>query len=211
MIAVMPLLLRLSFLLCLMTSLLSAGERRILFLGDSITAAYGLPEKQGYTALLQKKLVELSPDWKVVNAGVSGDTTAGGVRRVTWLLKQPAPSVFVIALGGNDGLRKTPVAEVEKNLQAIVDKARTFQPQPVIILAGMRMPSNFGSYGAEFSEVYERVAERNKIVLHPFLLEGVALNPELNQGDMIHPNAKGQELIAKNLWKTLQPIVSKTK
>ncbi len=207
----MSLLFRLGLFLLLgsFSALEAAETARLLIIGDSITAGHGLAPNEAYPALLQKKLDALRPGWTVVNAGISGDTSAGGLRRMSWLLKQPAPRIVVIALGGNDGLRKSPPADLEKNLQGMVDKARTFSPEPLILLAGMRMPMNFGDYGKDFAAVYPRVAEKNKIPLHPFLLEGVALDPALNQDDMIHPNAKGQAVIAEGLWKTLKPLAEK--
>ena len=168
--------------------------RTILFLGDSLSAGYGLDNAatQAFPALVQRKIDDARLDYKVVNAGLSGDTTAGGVRRIDWLLQRPV-DVLVLELGGNDGLRGLPTPETEKNLQAIIDKTRAKNPAVKIVVAGMRMPPNFGDdYVARFVAVFATVAKNTPgAVLLPFILEGVGGDPRLNQRDQIHPTAEG--------------------
>ena len=191
--------------LCLLTLLLAlpAGEGpSVVFLGDSITAGYGLSAEQAYPALVATALGEA---WRVVNAGVSGDTSAGGLRRTDWLLKG-RPRVVVIALGGNDGLRGLPVAQLETNLRSIVTKVRAAKATPLLI--GMRMPRNLGpAYVTAFEAVYPRLAKELDAPLLPFLLDGVAMEPSLNQPDLVHPNAKGQQVIAVKVTAWLKPLL----
>ena len=183
------------------------AEQRVLILGDSLTKGYGLDPELAFPALLQKKIDDVGiKDWIVMNGGVSGDTTAGGLRRVTWLLRKKV-DILVIALGGNDGLRGIDPAEAAKNLQAIIDKSRAANPGMKIVIAGMQMPDNLGKdYITKFREVFPAVAEKNSVILIPFLLEGVGGVEELNQPDQIHPNAKGQEIIAETVWKVLKAM-----
>ena len=164
--------------------------KRIVFLGDSLTAGYGLEEDQAYPALIQARM----PSWTVANAGVSGDTSAGALRRVPWVLKAK-PDVVFIAIGANDGLRGQPVDQLEANLRRIIAQVRA--AGATAVLAGMRMPVNYGEdYRTAFAAVYPRVAEETRTPLMPFILESVAMKPELNQTDGIHPNAAGQKLVA---------------
>jgi acyl-CoA thioesterase-1 len=177
----------------------------IVCLGDSITAGYGLREDQGYPALLQARIKALGLPHRVVNAGVSGDTSAGGLARMDWLLKQRIDVLFV-ALGGNDGLRGLGPEQMQANLSAIVEKGHAAGAQ--VVLAGMRMPTNYGAdYRREFEAVYPAVAKRYGVPLLPFLLEGVALNPQMNQQDGIHPTAEGAKLVEANVWKALAPAI----
>ncbi len=179
----------------------------ILFLGDSITAGYGVGRDQAYPSLIQRKIDAQGWNFKVVNAGESGDTTADGLRRVDWLLRQPA-DVLVLELGGNDGLRGVPVEITRENLQEIIDKVRKKDPDIKLIIAGMLMPPNVGTrYAAAFKTIFKEVATKNKTALIPFLLEGVGGIPRLNQADGIHPTAEGHKLIAANVWKVLEPIL----
>ena len=183
--------------------------RTIVFFGDSLTAGYGLPdpETQSYPALIQRKIDAERLPWRVVNAGLSGETTAGGLRRVDWVLRQPL-DVFVLELGGNDGLRGTPTEATRANLQAIIDRVRAKYPSAVVVLAGMRMPQNMGpDYAAAFRAIYPALAQKNRIALIPFLLDGVAARPELNQPDGIHPTAEGDAVIADEIWKTIGPLL----
>jgi acyl-CoA thioesterase I len=181
--------------------------KRILVLGDSIAAGYGIDPEEAYPALLQEKIDRAGLNYTVVNAGVSGDTTAGGLRRITWLLRQPV-AILVLELGGNDGLRGISPEETEKNLEGIIDKVREKYPSAQIVLAGMQMPENMGAdYAARFRAVFARVAKEKKAALIPFLLEGVGGKAELNQADRIHPTAKGHQLVAENVWKTLRPLL----
>jgi len=182
-----------------------SAPRTIVFLGDSITAGYGLenPAAEAYPALLSEKL---GPGWRVINAGISGDTTAGGLRRVDWILRQPV-DVLVIALGGNDGLRGVDPAVTRQNLQGIIDRARQKQPAIQLVLAGMQMPANMSeSFAQRFRAIFPELAAKNHTALVPFLLEGVGGIAELNQADLIHPTAGGQKLVAANVWATLKPL-----
>ena len=179
----------------------------ILCLGDSITAGYGLDPDQSYPALLQKKIDAQGGNFRVVNAGQSGDTIAGGLGRLDWLLKNRV-DVLVLELGGNDGLRGLPVETMGKNLQAIIDRTKNKYPHAKVILAGMKVPPNMGrEYGAKFEATFRDLAKRNKAALIPFVLEGVGGMRELNLPDGIHPTAKGQEIVAANVWKVLEPVL----
>ena len=187
----------------------TATPLRIVFLGDSLTAGYGLDPDEAYPALIEKKLADagLAKRWTVVNAGVSGDTSADGLHRLNWLLRQPV-AVLIIALGGNDGLRGLGTAALEANLQAIIDQLRAKYPAALVLVAGMEMPPNLGAdYTAAFAAVFPRVAQRNHAVLIPFLLEGVAAQPGLIQLDGIHPNAAGAKIVAEVVWKYLEPLL----
>ena len=179
----------------------------ILFLGDSITAGNGLDLSQAFPALIQKKLDAKGWRFKAVNAGQSGDTTAGALNRLDWLLKNRV-EVLVLELGGNDGLRGLPVETTRKNLQLIIDRTRKQYPAAKIIIAGMKVPPNMGrAYADQFEAIFADLAEHNKAPLIPFILEGVGGEPELNFADGIHPNAKGQEIVAANVWKVLEPVL----
>jgi acyl-CoA thioesterase-1 len=179
----------------------------IVLHGDSLAAAYGLDPSQGFAALLQKRIDSLSLPFSLVNAGVSGDTTAGGLRRIDWLLKRPI-DVLILELGGNDGLRGISPASTRTNLQAIIQKTRARHPQVRIVLAGMQMPPNMGeSFARDFREVFPEVAKSHQTALIPFLLENVGGIPGMNLPDLIHPTAKGHELVAENVWKVLEPVL----
>ena len=188
---------------------LAAEPKTIVCLGDSITAGYGLanPAAEAYPALLQEKIAGHSLAYRVVNAGLSGDTTAGGLRRINWLLRQHI-DILVLALGGNDGLRGIPPEVTRSNLVGIIDAVRSRYPSARIILAGMQMPTNLGEdYTSRFRAIFPAVAEEKHCILIPFLLEGVGGEPNMNQADMIHPTAEGQTLVADNVWKTLVQIL----
>jgi len=186
----------------------NGGKKRIVVLGDSITAGYGLDPQEAYPALLQKKIDAAGLPYTVSNAGVSGDTTAGGLRRINWALGQQGADVLVVALGGNDGLRGISPKQTEENLAGIIDKARAKQPAIQVVVAGMEMPGNMGAeFTAQFKEVFPKVAKEKKAALVPFLLEGVGGVPELNQDDSIHPTPKGQEKVAETVWRVLGPLV----
>ncbi len=185
------------------------SKGRIVFLGDSITAGYGLDPDQAYPALIQEKIDATGLSYQVVNAGVSGDTTAGGLRRVDWALGSGA-DLLVIALGGNDGLRGIPPTQTAENLTGIVTKARQKIPGLKVVIAGMRMPPNLGAdFVAKFSAVFPEVAEKNETSLVPFLLEGVGGVANLNQADRIHPTAEGQKKIAEVMWPTIEKLLAK--
>jgi len=182
-------------------------SRRIVVLGDSITAGYGLNAEQAYPALLQQKIAAAGLPFTVVNAGVSGDTTAGGLRRLDWTLGRGA-DVLIVALGGNDGLRGVAPKQTEENLSAIIQRARMKFPAIKIIIAGMQMPENMGAdFVAQFRALFPSVAKRGNAALVPFLLEGVGGVSALNQADLIHPTAAGQKRIAENVWKILRPAL----
>jgi acyl-CoA thioesterase I len=186
----------------------NAGTKRVLVLGDSITAGYGLDPDQAYPAILQEKIDAAALSYTVVNAGVSGDTSAGGLRRINWALGQKGADVLVIALGGNDGLRGISPAETEQNLAGIVEKSRAKNPSVKVVIAGMEMPTNLGAdFVAQFKAVFPKVAAETKSALVPFLLAGVGGDEKLNQPDRIHPTAEGQRLVADNVWKTLEGVL----
>lgn len=181
----------------------------IVFFGDSLTAGYGLddPASEAYPALIGKKIADAGLPDRVVNAGLSGETTAGGLRRVDWILRQPI-DVFVLALGGNDGLRGIEPAVTRANLQGIIDKVRAKYPDAKIVLAGMQMPPAMGpDYAREFGAIYPDLAAKNHLPLIPFLLAGVGGRPELNQPDHIHPTAAGAVIVANNVWQVLRPLL----
>ncbi len=182
-------------------------NKNIVFFGNSITAGYGVDPTASFPAWIQTKIDSLKLPYKVVNAGLSGETSAGGNSRIDWILRQRI-SIFVLELGGNDGLRGIPMSETIRNLQAIIDKVRQKYPSSKIVLAGMQIPPNMGEkYTSEFRNVFKQLASRNKVYLIPFLLEGVGGVPELNQPDGIHPNVQGHKIVAENVWKVLEPIL----
>jgi acyl-CoA thioesterase I len=181
--------------------------RIILFLGDSITAGFGLNPAQAFPALIQQKIDARRWSFQVVNAGQSGDTSAGGLGRLDWLLKNRI-DVLVLELGANDGLRGLPVETTRKNLQAIIERTKHKYPEAKVILAGMKVPPNIGGdYGRKFEAVFADLAKKNNAPLIPFILEGVGGVRELNLADGIHPTAKGQEMVAANVWKVLEPVL----
>jgi len=199
-----------------LTSILARAQaespRTILVLGDSLTAGYGLddPATQAYPALLQQKLASLPatarPPWRIINAGISGDTTSGGLRRMDWILRQPV-DIFVLALGANDGLRGLPLDLIRRNLLAIVAKVQLKNPSVRVVLAGMRMPTNMGDYSIGYERLFSELARDQKWTLVPFLLEGVGGVREFNQADAIHPNSAGHKLIAENVWVRLSSFL----
>ncbi len=179
----------------------------IVFLGTSLTAGLGLTEDQAFPALIQDTLDALGIPLRVVNSGVSGETTAGGLRRVDWLVRQPV-TVLVVELGANDGLRGLDVDVMRSNLQTIIDRTKAAHPDARIVLLGMQAPPNLGDrYTQAFNGVFSDLAAANGVALVPFLLEGVAGVPQLNQTDGIHPTARGHELLARSVWRVLEPIV----
>jgi len=186
-----------------------ANTRRILFFGNSLTAGMGLDPEEAFPALIGQKIDSARLGYTVINAGLSGETTAGGRSRIGWVLRQPV-EFFVLELGANDGLRGLPLADTRRNLQAIIDTVKKKSPQAQIILAGMQMPPNLGkAYAQDFQNIYPELAQKNNAVLIPFLLEGVAGHVELNQKDGIHPTAKGDRIIAKTVWQVLLPLLKK--
>lgn len=198
-----------ALLLALLFAVVGAApsERVILVLGDSITAGYGLDLSQAYPALLQQRIDSRGWRFKVVNAGQSGDTSAGGLNRMDWLLRNRV-DVLVLELGANDGLRGLPPETTQKNLQAIIDRTKKKYPDARIVIAGMKVPPNMGrDYGDKFAAVYPALARANKAPLISFILEGVGGVRELNQADGMHPTAKGHEIVAGNVWKVLEPVL----
>ncbi len=181
--------------------------RTIVFFGNSLTAGLGLELEESFPARIQEKIDSLDMNYKVVNAGISGETTAGGESRISWLMRDKV-DIFVLELGANDGLRGIPLSETRENLQAIIDTVKNHNPEVQIILAGMQIPPNMGpEYTAEFREIFPELAKANQAYLIPFLLEDVAGIPELNQADGIHPTAEGQRKVAQNVWAVLKPIL----
>ena len=182
----------------------STQKKTILFFGNSLTAGYGVDPSEAYPALIQDKIDSLHLNYNVVNAGVSGETTSDGNSRIEWILKQPV-DIFVLELGGNDGLRGIPLAVTEKNLQSIIDAVKKKYPDAKIILEGIQIPPNMGAdYTTEFRKIYPRLASKNDIELIPFLLKGVGGDPKLNQRDGIHPTAEGHKIVAENVWEVLK-------
>jgi acyl-CoA thioesterase-1 len=182
----------------------SERERTLLVFGDSLSAAYGLRADQGWVALLEKKLA--GRGYRVVNASVSGETTSGGRGRLQRALDQHRPWLVVLELGANDGLRGLPVATAAANLDAMITAARSAGAR--VLLLGIQMPPNYGpAYTTRFRAMYDELAARHKVPLVPFLLEGVALNPQLMQADGLHPSAAGQPRVLDNVWSTLSPLL----
>lgn len=180
-------------------------QKTIVFFGNSLTAAFGLNITEGFAGRIEKRLDSLNSGYRVIHAGNSGETTAGGVSRVDWVVSQGNVDVFVLELGGNDALRGLKVTETEKNLQLIIDKVKLKHPNCRIILAGMYAPTNMGKdYTQAFQAVYPKLARKNKIPLIPFLLEGVGGIPALNQADGIHPTSQGHLIVTENVWKILK-------
>ena len=182
--------------------------KTILFFGDSLTAGFGLSSvDKAFPAQLEKELSKSNRPVKVINAGLSGETSAGGLSRIDWVLRQPI-DVFILELGANDGLRGLPLDQTKKNLQAIIDKVKSKYPKAKIVLAGMMVPPNMGkSYSDEFKKVYPDLAVKNKCDLIPFLLEDVGGDEKLNQADGIHPNDEGHKIIAKKLARFFEKII----
>jgi acyl-CoA thioesterase-1 len=188
-------------------SIKKESVKTIVFFGNSLTAGYGVDLSEAYPSLIQKKIDSLGLAYKVVNAGLSGETSAGGVTRVGWVLKQKI-DIFVLELGANDGLRGINVKETEKNLQQIIDTVRKTSPETKVVLTGMQIPPSMGpKYTDEFQKMFKDLAAKNQTILIPFLLEGVAGYPKLNQPDGIHPTAEGYKVVAENVWNVLYPLV----
>jgi acyl-CoA thioesterase-1 len=185
-----------------------SARKVLVCLGDSITAGYGLDPDEAYPALLQQKIDDAGLPWRVIAAGVSGDTTAGGLRRLDWAYRSGVDAVL-IALGGNDGLRGVDPRTVKANLIAIAQATRAKNSDARIVLAGMKSPPNMGvTFTSAFEEVFEEAADEADAVFIPFLLEGVGGMRLLNQADGIHPTAEGQKILAEHLWETLEGVLS---
>ena len=194
------------------TSLAGGSSPVILAFGDSLTAGFGVPDAQSYPARLQKIIIENGYPHQVVNGGVSGDTTAGGVRRIKWLMKHN-PEIVILELGANDGLRGLSLKEMESNLEQIIVICK--EGGAKVLLTGMKVPPNYGEeYTVEFEKIYIRLAEKHKLSLVPFLLEGVAGRREYTQPDGIHPLGSGYSIVVQTIWKYLKTLMdagSKTK
>ncbi|GAA0755463.1 arylesterase [Psychroflexus lacisalsi] len=181
----------------------------ILFFGNSLTAGMGLEPSEAFPALIQNRLDSLGYDYEVVNAGLSGETTASGKNRIDWVLKQNV-DIFVLELGANDGLRGIPLKETRQNLQDIITIVKTKNPDTQIVLAGMQIPPNMGQdYTSEFKNIFPELADKYDVGLVPFLLEGVAGDPNLNQQDGIHPTAEGYKIVRENVWSVLKDLIDK--
>jgi acyl-CoA thioesterase-1 len=187
----------------------TADRPSVVFLGTSLTAGLGLEPEQAYPALIQQKIDSAGLGFRVVNAGVSGETSAGARRRVDWLLREPV-AVLVLETGANDGLRGLPPDSLRANIQAVFDRAKEISPPPRLVLVGMRVPPNYGrAYTERFHAVYPELARDNGAELVPFLLDGVGGVPRLNQADGIHPTAEGQRVMAETVWRVLGPLLRK--
>lgn len=185
----------------------AADRPSVVFLGTSLTAGLGVEPEQAYPALIQRKIDSAGLALRVVNAGVSGETSAGARRRVDWLLREPV-AVLVLETGANDGLRGLPPDSLRANIQAVFDRAKAISPPPRLVLVGMRVPPNYGrAYTERFHAVYPELARENGAELVPFLLEGVGGVPGLNQTDGIHPTAEGQRVMAETVWRVLEPVL----
>jgi acyl-CoA thioesterase-1 len=184
-----------------------APTKTVVFLGDSLTAGLGVPSSEAFSTLIAEKIRAAGLPFEVENAGLSGDTSAGGLRRIEWILQRRI-DVLVLELGANDGLRGLDLKSMKANLQAIIDKTRAKNPEVKIVLAGMQVPPNLGAeYASGFEKVYAELARENNAALIPFLLEGVGGHRELNQQDLIHPSAAGHRIVAELVWRTLEPIL----
>ena len=182
-------------------------EKTILFFGDSLTAGYGLTEEEAFPALVEKSLNQKGKKVRVINSGLSGETSAGGLTRIDWVLRQPI-DVFILELGANDGLRGVPLEETRKNLQSIIDKVKAKNKNVKIVVAGMMVPPNMGKdYSTGFQKIFPELAKKNNATLIPFLLEGVAGDEKLNQADGIHPTVEGHKIVASNVGRVLEQIL----
>lgn len=185
-------------------------KNNIIFFGNSLTAGYGVEAEQAFAGLIQKRLDSLEYEYNVINAGVSGETTASGLSRVEWVVKRQPVEIFVLELGGNDGLRGIKPSETNKNLRAIIDKVRAIHPEVKILLAGMMVPPNMGqAYAKDFQEIFPKIAKDKNVNLIPFLLKDVGGESELNQADGIHPTPEGHKIVAETIWEHLQLLLKK--
>ncbi len=192
------------------TKTTAVAKKNILFFGNSLTAGYGLDDAStaGFVGLTQQKIDALNLPYRCVNAGLSGETTAGGNSRIDWVIEQQPVDIFILELGGNDALRGLKAADSERNLQGILDKVRAKYPSVKIVLSGMEAPRSMGNaYTSAFHNIYPTLAKKNAIALIPFVLEGVGGIAELNQKDGIHPTAEGNKIIVETIWKVLKPLL----
>ncbi|MDA0194223.1 MAG: arylesterase [Bacteroidetes bacterium] len=183
------------------------NKKTIVFFGNSLTAGYGIDISEAFPAIIQEIVDSLSLQYQVINAGLSGETTASGSSRIAWVLKNKI-DIFILELGGNDGLRGIPTSETRKNLHEIIKKVRNNYPEVKIVLAGMQVPPNMGpEYSADFKSIFPEVATASNTALIPFLLENVGGEPNLNLDDGIHPTPEGHKLVAMNVWAVLEPLL----
>lgn len=197
------------FLLLLSTMNMTEDRKTILIFGDSIAAGYGLEPSQAFPAIIQQKIDSAGLNYEVINGGLSGETSAGGLRRIDWVLQRKV-DIMILELGGNDGLRGIDLSSTRQNLQNIINKALAKNPEMKIIIAGMQVPPNLGvDYTREFQDLYPSLAEENNLPLIPMILDEVGGYDEYMQPDQIHPNAKGHEIVAQTIWEMLYPIISK--
>ena len=184
----------------------------IVALGDSLTAGFGLSRKQAWPSLIAEKMQAAGHDFEVVNAGSSGDTTAGGLRRLPGILRAHKKiDIFVLELGINDIFRGVDISQIRDNLQGIITQTRAQHPEAAIVIAGMQLPGySSEDYVSAFGSMFATLAQKNGVALIPFFLEGVAGDPALNQWDRVHPNAAGQRILAENVWRVLEPLIQKT-
>lgn len=200
--------LSISFIVTPLVAFNCVNAETILVFGDSLSSAYGLNQQQGWVTLLQEKLHQSQYPHQVINASISGETTAGGVQRIAQTLKQHQPSIVILALGANDGLRGLPITEMQKNLESILNQ--TQKTRAKVVLVGMKIPPNYGAkYTQAFAQTFAELAYRHNVNYVPFLLEGVAGNPALNQADGIHPAAQAQTRLLNNIWPQLKPLLKK--
>ncbi|MBU1692252.1 MAG: arylesterase [Gammaproteobacteria bacterium] len=203
------LLLIVCFLLWAVAAQATQSAPVILVLGDSLSASYGIPADSGWVSLLDQRIHQKRPGYRVINASISGETTSGGRYRIEQVLAEHRPAVVILELGANDGLRGLPLDAAASNLNAIITACRKSKAR--VLLIGMRLPPNYGSaYAAKFQSIYQQAAQRHKISLLPFLLDGFADNPELFQADGLHPTTAAQPMIMERVWKVLQPMLAKS-
>jgi acyl-CoA thioesterase-1 len=196
----------LSCLLLLFVGATPLQAKTLLVLGDSLSAAYGIPQSQGWVSLLEQELKQRGSHWRVVNASISGETSSGGVSRLPRLLRDYQPDLLLLELGANDGLRGTPLRVMEQNLRRMIELGRAADAQ--VLLIGIRIPPNYGPrYTERFYQIYPRLAKEYDLPLVPFLLEQVALDPRLMQRDRLHPTAEAQPILLQTVWKQLAPLL----
>ena len=197
-----------ALLLCilLICSTSAYAQKNIIVLGDSISAAYGIPTEQGWVSLLQSRLETNHEQYNVINASISGDTTSDGLKRLPSLLERHQASFILIELGGNDGLRGYPLNTIKNNLEALIKQSKKNNITPILL--AMRIPPNYGKrYTSGFQKIYQDIAQKSNITLVPFLMNDVATNPELMQKDGIHPTASAQSILLDAVWLTLEPLL----
>lgn len=195
----------LSVLMCINSE--GQQKKSILFFGDSISAGYGIQPQQAFPAVIQDKIDSLDLNYEVINGGLSGETSAGGLRRISWVLQRDI-DIMILELGGNDGLRGIDLSSTKENLQQIIDRAKAKNPDMKIIIAGMQVPPNLGTdYTKEFQNLYPELAKENDLVLIPLILDKVGGRDEFMQPDQIHPNVEGHKVVAETVWEVLYPIL----